>query len=200
MTSTSGAALILPRGLLRRPDFVTACAARDFAAVFAMVRKYAGISQVRVAAALDMTPSRVGEVIRRQRQITSLDVIERISDRLRIPGRMLGLAPRPWEPVDASGDPGETALSDIAAILGDEHLELTGRVGRAHRTQVADGGARADPICRPARNSLSCGGRRHRRPASRGQPHRVPSGQHFSSQWPSCASWQAGFLSTAAEN
>jgi hypothetical protein len=63
MTSTSGAALILPRGLLRRPDFVTACAARDFAAVFAMVRKYAGISQVRVAAALDMTPSRVGEVI-----------------------------------------------------------------------------------------------------------------------------------------
>jgi tetratricopeptide (TPR) repeat protein len=135
MASTSGAVLILPRGLLRRPDFVTACGARDFAAVFAMVRKYAGISQVRIAAALDMTPSRVGEVIRRQRQITSLDVIERISDRLRIPGWMLGLAPRPWERADASGDPGETALSDIAAILGDEHLEPTveSAVRTAHR-------------------------------------------------------------------
>jgi transcriptional regulator with XRE-family HTH domain len=135
MTSTSSAALILPRGLLRRQDFLSACGARDFASVFAMVRKYAGISQVRIAAALDMTPSRVGEVIRRQRQITSLDVIERISDRLRIPGWMLGLAPRPWEAADPSGDPGDTALSDIAAILGDEHLELTVKsaVRTAHR-------------------------------------------------------------------
>jgi hypothetical protein len=48
---------------------------------------------------------------------------------------MLGLAPRPWEPVDASGDPGETALSDIAATLGEERLEPTveSAVRTAHR-------------------------------------------------------------------
>src|ERR687885_2354599 len=103
----------LPRGLLQRPDFVAACGARDFGAVFRLVRKYGGISQVRIAAALDMTPSRVGEVIHGQRQITSLDVIERVSDRLGIPGRMLGLAVRPWEPDDASEEPGQTRLAEI---------------------------------------------------------------------------------------
>src|SRR3954452_12641048 len=99
----------LPRGLLQRPDFVAACGARDFGAVFRLVRKYGGISQVKIAAALDMTPSRVGEVIHSQRQIASLDVIERISDRLRIPGWMLalGLAARPWELDEASDGPGE---------------------------------------------------------------------------------------------
>jgi transcriptional regulator with XRE-family HTH domain len=126
MTPSGGAHVGLPRGLLRRPDFMTACRDRDFGAVFAMVRKYGGISQVRIAAALDMTPSRVGEVIRGQRQVTSIEVIERVSDRLRIPGQMLGLAPRFWEAAAlAASESGQAGLEDIAAILGDEALDVT---------------------------------------------------------------------------
>jgi transcriptional regulator with XRE-family HTH domain len=98
----------------------------DWGAVFHLVRKYAGVSQVRIAAAVDMTPSRIGEVIRGQREITSLDVIERISDRLHIPGTMLGLAPRPWETSGGGRGTNEaTALGDIGAILGDTDLDMS---------------------------------------------------------------------------
>jgi hypothetical protein len=126
MTPSGGAQVGVPRGLLRRPDFIAACRDRDFGAVFALIRKYGGISQVRIAAALDMTPSRVGEVIRGQRQVTSMEVIERVSDRLRIPGPMLGLAPRPWEPAAAAAsESGQAGLDDVVAILGDQSLDVT---------------------------------------------------------------------------
>lgn len=126
MTTGSQTPARAPSELLCRTEFVTACAARDFGAVFHLLRKYAGISQVRIAAAVDMTPSRVGEVIRGQREITSLDVVERISDRLRIPGGMLGLAARAWESADgpcATSQP--IAMTDIGAILGDGELDVT---------------------------------------------------------------------------
>jgi tetratricopeptide (TPR) repeat protein/transcriptional regulator with XRE-family HTH domain len=105
-----------------------------------LIHKYAGISQVKIAAALDMTPSRVGEVIHGQRQITTFDVIERISDRLGIPGGMLGLAARPWEEDEASDEPGGTGLAEIAAILGDEHLDVTAEaaVRTAHRWMTVE--------------------------------------------------------------
>src|SRR4051812_47448058 len=117
---TSSSTPSLPSELLRRPEFIAACANRDFGRVFTLVRRYAGLSQVRIAAALDMTPSRVGEVIHGRRQITSLDVVERISDRLRTPGTLLGLAPRPWEtPADARGSQGAPGLDDLGAVVGD---------------------------------------------------------------------------------
>lgn len=101
----TGAPLEVPATVLERRDFSAACAARDFGSVFVLLKRYAGVSQVRMAGALDMTPSRVGEVVRGQRRILSIEVIERISDRLRIPGRMLGLAPRSWEAVALASEP-----------------------------------------------------------------------------------------------
>lgn len=122
------AALSLPPALLGRPEFARACEARDFATLFALVKRY-GISQVKLAGALDMTTSRVGEIIHGKRQITSIDVIERISDRLRIPGRLLGLAARSWEPATtpapSQGPSDGHGLADLVTVLGYEDQEIT---------------------------------------------------------------------------
>ncbi|MFE3147158.1 XRE family transcriptional regulator [Streptomyces sp. NPDC059218] len=87
----------LPVVLLADPVMIEACRARDFGRVFQLVKARAGIYPSMVARRCDLTPSRVGEVIAGRRQLLHMDVIERISDGLRIPGHMLGLARRSWE-------------------------------------------------------------------------------------------------------
>lgn len=87
----------LPVGLLTDPVMIEACQVRDFGRIFRLVKARAGIYPSMVARRCDLTPSRVGEVIAGRRQLLHMDVIERISDGLRIPGHMLGLARRVWE-------------------------------------------------------------------------------------------------------
>ena len=87
----------LPTALLTDPEMVRACRDRDFATVFTLVRRRAGIYGSRIAGLCGMTPSRVGEIMAGQRRLAHIDVIERVADGLRIPGAMLGLAHRPWE-------------------------------------------------------------------------------------------------------
>ncbi|MET7933871.1 hypothetical protein [Streptomyces sp. NPDC005322] len=87
----------LPVSLLTDPAMIAACQARDFGRVFQLVKTRAGIYPSMIARCCDLTPSRVGEVINGRRQLLHMDVIERISDGLRIPGHMLGLARRTWE-------------------------------------------------------------------------------------------------------
>ncbi|MER6359479.1 hypothetical protein [Kitasatospora sp. NPDC001527] len=87
----------LPRRLLADPDMVLACAERDFARVFQLAARKGGFHPSRIARACELTPSRVGEVMKGRPKITNMGVIERIADGLRIPGRMLGLADRSWE-------------------------------------------------------------------------------------------------------
>lgn len=83
--------------VLAREDVTAALAEHDFASVFTLLKKWGGLSQNRIAAACELTPGRVSAVISGERQLTSYAVICRISDGLRIPGHLLGLARRPWE-------------------------------------------------------------------------------------------------------
>ncbi|MFE4977295.1 hypothetical protein ACFRAR_34955 [Kitasatospora sp. NPDC056651] len=87
----------LPRRLLADPEMVAACEERDFALIFQLAKRKGGYHSSRIARACDLTPSRVGEVMKGRPKITNMTVIERIADGLRIPGRMLGLADRSWE-------------------------------------------------------------------------------------------------------
>ncbi|MGW2416763.1 hypothetical protein ACWCV5_31985 [Streptomyces tubercidicus] len=87
----------LPVRLLTDPEMINACQLRDFALVFRMVKKHAGIYPSMIARRCDLTPSRVGEVMAGKRKLLHMGVVERISDGLRIPGRMLGLSSRTWE-------------------------------------------------------------------------------------------------------
>ncbi|WP_432124906.1 XRE family transcriptional regulator [Streptomyces sp. C10-9-1] len=87
----------LPVSLLTHPVMIEACQVRDFGRIFQLVKARAGIYPSMIARRCDLTPSRVGEVIAGRRQLLHMDVVERISDGLRIPGHMLGLARRSWE-------------------------------------------------------------------------------------------------------
>ncbi|MEI7055632.1 helix-turn-helix transcriptional regulator [Nocardioides sp. CCNWLW239] len=86
----------MPSWAWDRPEVREALVARDMGGVFRAMQQYAGLSQARIAAATGLSQSRVNEVINGRREITKLDVFERIADGLEIPAecrRILGLAP-----------------------------------------------------------------------------------------------------------
>ncbi|MGW2132928.1 XRE family transcriptional regulator [Streptomyces coelicoflavus] len=93
----------LPAGLLNDEEIQRALRQHDFGAIFRIARSRAGIPYARIAEECDIKPIRVGEVARGKGQITSFAKVVAISDALRVPGHMVGLAPRPWED---SGSPG----------------------------------------------------------------------------------------------
>ncbi len=85
--------------LLAREDMRAALAARDFGTAFRLMKKYDAASQDRIASAVEgLDQSRVSKIVHGRDRVASLELIERIADGLRVPGRLLGLAPRPWEP------------------------------------------------------------------------------------------------------
>ncbi|WP_190023978.1 tetratricopeptide repeat protein [Streptomyces hiroshimensis] len=93
----------LPQGfpprLLREEAMVEACRVRDFSVIFQLAKR-AGFYPSRLARCVELTPSAVGEIIKGNREINNISVVERVADGLRIPGRMLGLARRDWEADD----------------------------------------------------------------------------------------------------
>ncbi|MEV8600229.1 helix-turn-helix domain-containing protein [Streptomyces griseoviridis] len=85
----------LPDWAWERADVRQALRARDMGAVFRHVQQYAGASQARIAMATGMTQARVNEIINRRREVSRLDVYERIADGLRMPDdarHLMGLA------------------------------------------------------------------------------------------------------------
>ncbi|GAA1893580.1 hypothetical protein [Streptantibioticus ferralitis] len=102
----------LPARLLADTEMIEACRQRDFSKIFQLVKHHAGIYPSLIARRCDMTPSRVGEVLSGHRVVKDMTVIERVADGLRIPGRLLGLARRAWEPCD-----GQQPLLPVSAVV-----------------------------------------------------------------------------------
>ncbi|MFJ2878818.1 helix-turn-helix domain-containing protein [Streptomyces sp. NPDC086796] len=89
------ASIELPAWAWERADIRQALRARDIGAVFRHVQQYSGASQARIAAAANLTQARVNEIINGRREISRLDVYERIADGLNLPDdarHLLGLA------------------------------------------------------------------------------------------------------------
>ncbi|MET9386647.1 helix-turn-helix transcriptional regulator [Streptomyces sp. NPDC002928] len=94
MTTTIGP-IELPDWAWERTEVRQALRARDMGAVFRHVQQYAGASQARIGSAAGMTQARVNEIINGRREVSRLDVYERIADGLRMPDdarHLLGLA------------------------------------------------------------------------------------------------------------
>ncbi|MYW04781.1 hypothetical protein [Streptomyces sp. SID3343] len=87
----------LPPQILDRDDMRDALQVRDFGVVFTLARKWCGISFQKIGDACGIKAQRVGALARGEGQITTVEKLETIADALRIPGEMIGLAPRPWE-------------------------------------------------------------------------------------------------------
>jgi len=92
-------------------------ARRDIGAIFRLTHLHTNLSITKLAWLCDMTPSRVSAYAKGRARARDQQVIERVADGLRIPGAMLGLAPRPWEK--------PTSQDTMPAGGGDQTAELT---------------------------------------------------------------------------
>ncbi|MYS79854.1 hypothetical protein [Embleya scabrispora] len=136
----------LPSRFLERDDARQAITDHDFGTVFALARKYAGISFQKIADACEIKPERVGALARGVGRITSHAKFEQIADGLRIPGAMMGLAPRDWERVHGP----------TQALSGGSEADLWEAMELVRRTEQTDVGpaaidaiaASVDRLCR----------------------------------------------------
>lgn len=112
----------LPLDVLSRPDVRVAIEAHDFGAVFFLARKWGRISYSKIAAECEIKPERVGSLARGQGRITSFEKISKIADALRIPGHLLGLAPREWETAAQPGIPAMSAHTTTPTRHGETVL------------------------------------------------------------------------------
>jgi hypothetical protein len=87
----------IPDHLLQRAEFISACTDRNLGEIFRLAVKWAGFSRSLISRQCEMNITRVSNYINGTTQVRSLDVIERVSDGLHIPGSMLRLERRAWE-------------------------------------------------------------------------------------------------------
>ncbi|MFE7524411.1 helix-turn-helix domain-containing protein [Kitasatospora sp. NPDC057542] len=108
-------------GLLDDQRFLAACADRDMGVVFRLLNSR-GVSTRRLAAAADITQGRLYDYMNGRTRVEKLVLFEQISDAFHIPGHLLGLSRRPWEPLTptpappASVAPASATDSDLAAV------------------------------------------------------------------------------------
>ncbi|MFI6374757.1 XRE family transcriptional regulator [Streptomyces sp. NPDC050546] len=88
-------------GLLGDERLLRACAERDMGTVFRLLNSR-GVSTRRIAAAVDITQGRLYDYMNGKSRVERLTLFEQIADAFRIPGHLLGLARRSWEPAVAS--------------------------------------------------------------------------------------------------
>ncbi|HYU46912.1 MAG TPA: hypothetical protein VEK84_12145 [Terriglobales bacterium] len=89
----------LPHEVLARVDFAEACDNRNLGAIFRLATKWGGVgfTKSHIARRCEMSVGRVSDYIEGTKQAQSIEVFERVSDGLHIPGAMLGISHRPWE-------------------------------------------------------------------------------------------------------
>lgn len=88
----------LPPQFWHRPDVKSALAARDIGALFRLLRDKAGLSQIRIGTAVEMSQGRISFLINGKQTVQSLHVLARIADGLGMPPSaraLLGVAPSP---------------------------------------------------------------------------------------------------------
>ncbi|MFB7507960.1 XRE family transcriptional regulator [Streptomyces broussonetiae] len=90
-------------GLLGDERLLRACAERDMGAVFRILNAR-GVSTRRIAAAADITQGRLYDYMNGKSRVEKLTLFEQIADAFHIPGHLLGLARRSWEPASARAE------------------------------------------------------------------------------------------------
>ena len=121
----------LSRAVLERADMRVAITAHDFGAVFRLARELAGISYSKIAAECGIKPERVGSLARGKGNVTSFEKVVCIADALRIPGCMLGLAPRPWETTAPATASDRTTEEDVSPVQRRRFLRAGSGAGLA---------------------------------------------------------------------
>ncbi|MFJ9886031.1 XRE family transcriptional regulator [Streptomyces sp. NPDC091287] len=79
---------------------LAACADRDMGTLFRLLN-HRGVSTRRLATAAEITQGRLYDYMNGKSRVEKLVLFEQIADALHIPGHLLGLARREWEPAAA---------------------------------------------------------------------------------------------------
>lgn len=95
----------VPAHIRDHPLVVKACRSQDLGRVLRMIQNLSDgtFTNSHLGRRCGLTASRVGEYISGQRGWTSVAVLERVADGLRIPGARFGLPPRAWEATPLEG-------------------------------------------------------------------------------------------------
>lgn len=88
--------VLIPHGFWDRPELEAILASRDVANIYAVLNQF-GISQRRIAAMTEQSQSEISEILA-GRQVTSVQVLERIAVGLKIPLHRFGLSSVPPPP------------------------------------------------------------------------------------------------------
>lgn len=114
----------LPDTVWQRPDMRAALRSRDIGELLHIVRRNAGASQIRLSAATGFSQGRISEIMRGARQVTRLDVLERVAAGLGMPDHAriaLGIAPAGELPSSTTVDASEPAMPpDLGLAYPDE--------------------------------------------------------------------------------
>ncbi len=75
----------IPPAFWDRPEVAQALRKRDMGALFLLLGRYAGLSQLRIGTAVGLGQGRISEVVHGTRAIAATHVFERIADGLAMP-------------------------------------------------------------------------------------------------------------------
>ena len=127
-------------GLLADERLLAACAERDMGTLFRLLN-HRGVSTRRIASAVEITQGRLYDYMNGKSRVEKLVIFEQIADAFHIPGHLLGLAKRPWEPNTAVPPP--TAMGelppdrdDMAAVDAFRNADRTAGGGRLYNAVV----------------------------------------------------------------
>lgn len=86
----------VPASAWRNREVSQALRRRDVPSLLRLAQKYSGVSQARLATAVGLGQGRVNEIVNGRRQVTRIDVFERVANGLSMPDEarvLMGLAP-----------------------------------------------------------------------------------------------------------
>src|SRR5260370_4958908 len=152
----------LPAEVLKRQDFIAACRDRDMGEILSIAGKWGGpgFSVSHIARRCEMTITQAQAYSKCKRQAESLDIFERVSDGLHIPGSMLGIDQRPWEsriPVFISSDANSETAQQRQELADQfdsgEDADILLMIQEADRTDIGPGTIESlytmfDKLCR----------------------------------------------------
>jgi len=112
---------VLPPGFWEEPHTLDALAQRDIGTLFRQVRRLAGASQTQIGIATGMSQAQVSEIMSGGRRVTSVDVLVRIVEGLRMPpaaSSLLFLGTSNSHPVTADQPVGTPATATVSTAPG----------------------------------------------------------------------------------
>lgn len=131
---------MLDHAFWAQTDVINALRNRDVGCLLRLIGVYAQASQARIGTATGLSQGQVSHVMNGTRQISSIDVLERVADGLAMPDEarmVLGLAPRYQKRTEKNNPFDAYPVTVNGAIASLERLSAIDGSGRAEALNMA---------------------------------------------------------------